>query len=52
MIAGGKSNRNPKFEARNPKQAPMFKIQMSQTEKSLEFRHLNFGFVWDLDIRI
>jgi len=43
--------RNYKLEARNPKQAPMFEIQMSQTENK-EFCNLNFVFVSSFDIRI
>jgi hypothetical protein len=41
--------RNPKFEARNPKQAQKFKISMLQTRILTIW---NFGFALDFDIRI
>jgi hypothetical protein len=44
---------NSKPETLNSKQARMFKIQMSQTNKSVfKLWDLNFGFVSDFEIRI
>ena len=52
LCFSGEKQRNTKFEARNPKQARMPKILISQTNKSLGFWNLNFGFVSNFDIRI
>jgi hypothetical protein len=42
-----------KYEAQNPKRAPMFRIQLTEIDrKSLEFWNSKLGFISSFDIRI